>query len=173
MDVEFFHHCIKTAVCWGVTLCQWMRITRSRAADLVDSSLLRSSAAAWQQSFSLVAKTVKFIPSHRSNCHRGERERRLSHLWAMAAHDNDPTISESPWWDCWRPQKNTELYYKNEQEVFGCRRVTTGDLLQIRILGTLMLELCTLTSVSQHTTHSWSRSSDESEWAAFPSWACV
>lgn len=75
-----------------VTSCslsvQW--ITWSWAADLFDSSLLQLSAAAWQQSFSLVAKTVKFIPSHSSNCHRGESESRLSHLWEMAAHDNDP-----------------------------------------------------------------------------------
>lgn len=70
------------------SVSQW--ITWSRAADLFDSSLLRLSAAAWQQSFSLVAKTVKFIPSHWSNCHRGETESRLSYLWETAAHDNDP-----------------------------------------------------------------------------------
>lgn len=74
-------------------LSEW--ITCSRAADLFDSSLLQLSAAAWQQSFLLVAKTVKFIPSHSSNCHRGETESRLSHLWEMAAHDNDPALFSS------------------------------------------------------------------------------
>lgn len=87
----------KSVFCGGtcpaaqVTSCSLSeRITWSWAADLFDSSLLWLSAAAWQQSFSLVAKTVKFIPSHSSNCHRGETESRLSHLWELAAHDNDP-----------------------------------------------------------------------------------
>lgn len=91
------------------SLSEW--ITWSRAADLFDSSLLWLSAAAWQQSFSLVAKTVKFIPSHSSNCHRGETESRLSHLWEIAAHDNDPAHFSSLSFDNKTVQATLKLLY--------------------------------------------------------------
>lgn len=125
---EFF--CGGTCPAAEVTSCSLSeRITWSRAADLFDSSLLQLSAAAWQQSFSLVAKTVKFIPSHSSNCHRGETESRLSHLWELAAHDNDPAHISS-WASITRLFKAALMM---EYWCFHDRRCSTLQHLCVRI----------------------------------------
>lgn len=63
-----------------------------------DFSAAELCAARQQQTetvFLLVAKTEKLIPSHSSNCRRGESESRLSSLRDVAEHDNDPARSQS------------------------------------------------------------------------------